>query len=269
MAKTINRNISISKIKLVDDGRKGLKVCYEKPSKHKDFNFRDEYDAKFKAPVNHELKAAMDALRPYAMDILQLHKKNVAAEDVRVIGVSSNADSKFVITVMVRSYGSKEYTTNTPCFQESDASDYKDFHAVIELIRNVYNEARMYVSEARMMDVAQLSQVIASDIARKNDDFDPNSVHNMSPAELTAFCRQHLEQAGAVVMLDDESDAGAGEDVPPPAKKETPVISMLPLTATAPAEEAVAVEAEEVPNGTPVADWGYDEPQSEVAGGLY
>lgn len=249
-----NSNTSIGKIKLINDGRNGIRVSYEKPSSHKDFNFRDDYIVAYKAPVNRELKAAMEVLRPYAMDLLQLHSKHVAAEDVRVVGVSSDADKKFVITVVVRSYGNKEYTANTPCFKDSDASEYKDYHAVIEHIRNVYNEVRMYISESRMMDTAQLAEILADKEAQKNVDFDPTSVHQMSPEQLMAFCRQHLEQSGAIVIQDEEGSGPAGDIPAPTPKAEVPVIQ-LPLTLAAPVEEVVAIEVEVVEQRNPSDNW--------------
>jgi hypothetical protein len=255
MKKTVNTNTRISKFKLVNEGRGGMKVTYERPSKRGEFNFLDHYDAKFRAPVNYEVIRAINALDKYAIDILQL---DAAPEDVRVVGVSSDAESKFVLIVQVNTYGKKAYTVPTPCYKESDANEYGDYHEVIKLIENLFNEVRMYISESKMMDTARLAEVFAAEQARKEEGFDPNSINNMSAEELKAFCRGHLESLGAIVMEDDDSE-GVTATVPPATPKEGTVIQLLPMTATSTQTEVPAMDVVVVE----------EEPVAAVAGGLF
>ena len=196
--------VKIKKVKLrKNDSLQGVVVTYEKPSKNKDYNQRDEHRSTFKTPVQKEVLSWLEALRPHAESILRL---DAGKDNVRVVGVTSDGDTSFVLIVVVNTFGNKEYEVSTPVYVND--SGYEKFADVIKTILDLYKEVNVYMKDGKAMDKKQLAFAFAQRDAEKNPDFDPESVKDMNDEQLTAFCKNHLEnKKGAVIIMEEKSDS--------------------------------------------------------------
>jgi len=194
----------ITKIKLRNGGIAGVQVTFEKPSKRGTDNFRDEYDVKYKAPVGKEVMIPVEMLKAHLRDICSIDPK-IGDEEIEILGVRSDADTDFLISAKVRSYGDSWFAVNTPKIDES--MGYEKFFEVTEIINSLYNEIRKYIKSDKKVDLVQ----IAMDFAAKDKKADVDVIAQMSDADKENYAREYLEGKGALIMMPSEIGDG-GED---------------------------------------------------------
>lgn len=203
-------DMQISKVKLVDDGSRGIEVIYNAPEKRGSFDFNNEHTVKYKAPVNTELKVAVAELRQHIIDICRIDSRYRA--DVEVTGVSSNATSQFVITAKVRSDGDTTFALNTPLIK--DETGYAKFEEAISIIQDIYDRVKDYVEKRLMATPQQIVMAFEKD----NKDFDKGEFDELSEEMQIERATQLLSKKGHLVLPPDEiteSDEGGfgGENV--------------------------------------------------------
>lgn len=195
----------ITKVKLKDQGLAGLVVSYEKPTKREDFNYRDEYEVKHKASVHDDLKKKWDELKQHVINIGRLNA-DIADEEIRVTGVKSDGYESFQITYQVLTFGGAWCpASNTPKVTES--LGYEGFDWCLELIRDVYNEVRAYIKAEKKLNYSQLALDLAHNDKKGGADV-VETVQAMSEQERINYCRELLEEKGAIVMMQDEMSEG-------------------------------------------------------------
>lgn len=191
----------ITKIKLRNGGLAGVQVFYERPSKRGTDNFRDEYDVKYKAPVGKEVLIPVEMLKAHLRDICSIDPK-IGDEEIEILGVRSDADTDFIISAKVRSYGDSWFAVNTPKIDES--MGYEKFFEVTEIINSLYNEIRKYIKSDKKVDLVQL----AMDFASKDKKANPEVVAEMPDEEKEKYAREYLESKGALIMMPNEIGDG-------------------------------------------------------------
>ena len=203
--------MKFSKVKLVNGGLHGVEASYTELEVKDSFQFFNEVVKKRKAPAHRALVDQVELLRLHLMNICLIHEDSI--EDVDVRGVSSDGDSQFIISGVVRTLGNSFFALNTPLVK--DGSGYEHFDYVLDIVRNIYREANIYFSKR---DV-ELSKQIAIDFVER--DVRIGNVPQFSLAEVEAMedgddnlkklMIQALERKGCIVMSQDDHEVN-GED---------------------------------------------------------
>lgn len=230
----------ITKVKFRDNGLSGLEVTYETVKMRGDQPFRVERKEKCSAPVNEEVLNHSRSLKKHVIDICKLNE-NLGEEDIHIVGVTSDADSGFIVSAKVRSYGDAWFAVNTPNMKEE--LEYDDFFDVIVTIREMYDEIRKYLRSDKKVNLSQL----ALDLVVHDKKTEADVIQQMTPEEKEAYAIEYLTSKGHIV-IENEDPGDADQEVHMEAEGEL-------------VEEVV--EPVDVPE-TPMVGFGESKPEAKV-----
>ena len=179
----------IAKVKVNDDGLKGITVDYMKEEGKGGFTFANEYSVKYKAPVSESIRELFEFFGEHVIKICGL--RDEVKDDVTVTGVLGKEDS-FLISAKVRTVGDKWYAVNTPLMNAADG--YDDYGRVMILIDELYKGVKKYVEDrTAIMDPRQYVMEFSQKKHVELPDFDDE-------AEKLEYMRTCLEKSGAIVL---------------------------------------------------------------------
>lgn len=229
----------ITKVKLNNDGLKGMEVTYLFPEEKDNMIWNNEYVSKRKHPIHGDLEAAILDLRNFMLEICGFYvgepdksQKDYLIEDTKIIEISTNPNS-FKISGELRVIGDKFIKISTPEVEVSDG--YEHYEAVTSIIAKIVEETHEYMAGKKKMSE---NDFLAKFAKIKGDDVMIKELKHMSAKEKRDYYTKALEKMGAVVLIDEDSEI-TEED------------AQLDIESNI--VEAEEVEAEIIPISTPAA----------------
>lgn len=208
---------SISGLKLLDGGMKGLQLSYMTSEVQDGMRYESTHDDKKKRPVHRELKELVKQLKPYFLELCG-YSEYCDAEGLEalmmvteVTGVTAGTD-KFLITGKVRSWGDKVIGVSGPLIKEVDA--YDEFDAVIGLVDKIYREADLYMQGIKKATKVEIIEDYMKDF-KKNAEFKYIDFEAMTEEEQGAFMKNMDKELGIKVVFEDGANVIAADEGEP------------------------------------------------------
>lgn len=195
----------ISSIKLIEGGLKGMEVKYHKASKKGGIDWDDEHSSKFKAPVPTIIKDKISELYRHVMLICRLVDNAYVKESLQITGITSDADTNFLISAKLKTFDNLTFAVNTPLMK--DDTEYKGYGDAIEIVSDIYSGVYQYVEEGIVANNKQIVHDF-SKITGESIEID-----NMSEEELSLRARDILEKMGGIVMMPDDFEIESNNDI--------------------------------------------------------
>lgn len=195
------KDIHITKVKLVNNGLKGIEVNYLATEKTGDRDFYNEYISKRKAPIHSELEETFSWLKSHILDIcgysLDETERAFHMNRLEMTSVSFDASKGFVLTGSLQVMtGDKSINIVTPLVAPADYTDYSKVAAIIE---GIFIETKEYMSFKKTLDDVQL----VMKFNKKNEEFDPEAFKRLTKTEQRDFATKILEDQKCVVIHTD------------------------------------------------------------------
>lgn len=224
------KDIKITKVKLVNNGLKGIEVNYLATEKTGDREFFNEYISKRKAPIHSELEETFSWLKNHILDIcgysLDEVERTFHLNRLEMVSVSYDPSKGFVLTGLLQVMtGEKSINLVTPLVREDD---YTDYGKVIAIIEGIFTETKEYMSFKKTLDDVQL----VMKFNKKNEDFDQEAFKRLTKQEQRDFATKILEDQKCVVIhtdlenesvMLDEMKFEANEEKYWPEEKDEPI----------------------------------------------
>lgn len=193
--------MELYKIKLQKLGLGGVELSYIKTSKKGIYNYNDEYKTKFKAPASLKLREMIQSLDDHLVLICRLNGSEASRESIRVTGVESDSATYFRIYAQVRTFDNTSFEIVTP--KIIDGTEYKGFDNVMDVIRDVFEEAKLYVETEKMP-----SEEFILDMYSENINKD---LSELSEDEKVEQAREVIEKFGGIVMMDEDYETSVSD----------------------------------------------------------
>ena len=236
MTKTVKQ---IKKIKLNDDGLKGVEVTYMHPQEKDNMIWNNEHKETRKHPIHGEMENAIADLRNFLLETygyynegISVSEKNQLIEDTRVIEINLAPDM-FKLSGEIRLIGDK--FGKIPGIEVEVGDGYAHYETVQKILAKVVEEAHEYMAGRKRMSESDFLEKWAK---RKGDDVMIKELQHMSAKEKKDYYTSALEKMGAIVLMDETAEVSE-ED------------AQMSITTVEVEEE---VEAEVIPISTPVME---------------
>lgn len=195
------KDIKITKVKLVNNGLKGIEVNYLATEKTGDREFFNEYISKRKAPIHAELEETFSWLKNHILDIcgysLDETERTFHLNRLEMVSVSYDPSKGFVLAGSLQVMtGDKSINIVTPLVGSDDYTDYGKVTAIIE---GIFSETKEYMSFKKTLDDVQL----VMKFNKKNEDFDPEAFKKLTKKKQRDFATKILEDQKCVVIHTD------------------------------------------------------------------
>jgi hypothetical protein len=236
MTKTVKQ---IKKIKLNDDGLKGVEVTYMHPQEKDNMIWNNEHVEKRKHPIHGELESDINVLRNFLLELCGYYigspnaeEKNQLIAETKVVEIQMTPES-FKISGEMRAIGDKFIKIGTPEIEIGDG--YEHHETVQKILAKIVEEAHEYMAGRKRMSESDFLEKWAK---RKGDDVMIKELQHMGAKEKKDYYISALEKMGAIVLMDETAEVSE-ED------------AQMVITNVEVEEE---VEAEVVPISTPVME---------------
>ncbi|MEY2869388.1 MAG: hypothetical protein RIR01_1879 [Bacteroidota bacterium] len=203
MTKTVKQ---ITKIRLKDDGLKGLEVTYMHPQEKDNLIWNNEHIEKRKHPIHNDLESSINDLRNFMLELCGYYNETISVmhkdyliDETKITELVINGSDSFKISGEMRTLGDKFIKISTPDVEVSDG--YSHFDTVVKVIAKIVEETHEYISGKKKLDEAEFLKKFAK---LKNDDVLIKEFKDMSNKEKRDKCTEILEKMGAVVLINDE-----------------------------------------------------------------
>jgi hypothetical protein len=203
MTKTVKQ---ITKIRLKDDGLKGLEVTYMYPQEKDNLIWNNEHIEKRKHPIHNELENAINDLRNFALELCGYYNETISVmhkdyliEESKITEIVINGTTSFKISGEMRTLGDKFIKISTPDIEIADG--YEHFETVLKVIDKIVEETHGYMAGKKKLDEAEFLKKFAK---LKNDDVLIKEFKDMTNKEKRDKCTEILEKMGAVVLINEE-----------------------------------------------------------------
>jgi hypothetical protein len=198
---------SISGIKIIGGGLKGLEVSYSRLEKDKDgLDWLNNYWTDRSQPINFELKKLVEAFRFYLYDIYGYAIEDTNQAELEILEIKSDGNSFQIVGKQKVLDGTKYVPMKTPKILEEDG--YGKYVEVIGLIGQLYAEVGEYMKGNREFNNAQF--VIDFN---KGTEFDVAEFNRMTATEQKVMATDILEKMGSIVIHNDEVEEDVIESV--------------------------------------------------------
>lgn len=196
--------MNISKLKLVNDGLKGIEVDFLKNQEKNRFTYFNEYHVKEKSPVHAEFKKAMDALEKHYRLIMNVGELT----DVKINGVTASQE-KILIMATVTVFGYYATAANTPLL-DGDCG-YKEWSKLSDCVDKLYTEAVVYMEGGKSAEPKQylLDLFDKEDKGMAKRELSAADIRKMDKEGQFNLMRELLEERGAIVVMSEEMESGA------------------------------------------------------------
>lgn len=196
----------ITKIRLKDDGLKGLEVTYMYPQEKDNLIWNNEHIEKRKHPIHMGLENSINDLRNFLLELCGYYNETISVmhkdyliEETKITEIAVNGATSFRISGEMRTLGDKFIKVSTPDVEVADG--YEHFETVLKVITKVVEETHEYMAGKKKLDEAEFLKKFAK---LKNDDVLIKEFKDMSNKEKRDKCTEILEKMGAVVLINDE-----------------------------------------------------------------
>lgn len=192
--------MQISKIKLLKNGLKGLKVTYLKVIKKDGVPFKVPHDVKYPYPVTGALSKAIRSMEKEFGIIIGLKPSDETEyNQVEIQGVECSEEN-FCIEASVEVIPGCFTTFKTPVLNAD--SGHHRFKDCMEKVDQILRLVTDYVEGEQKLDVEQ----IVMSFHKNDDDFDMDAFNVLDPKEKHDMMIAELEAAGMVVLRDEEHE---------------------------------------------------------------
>jgi hypothetical protein len=236
MTKTVKQ---IKKIKLNDDGLKGVEVTYMYPQEKDNMIWNNEHKETRKHPIHGEMENAIADLRNFLLETygyynegISVSEKNQLIEDTRVIEINLAPDM-FKLSGEIRLIGDK--FGKIPGIEVEVSDGYAHYETVQKILAKVVEEAHEYMAGRKRMSESDFLEKWAK---RKGDDVMIKELQHMSAKEKKDYYTSALEKMGAIVLMDETAEVSEDD-------------AQMTITNVEVEEE---VEAEVIPISTPIGE---------------
>lgn len=179
--------MKISKIKLNNDGLKGLTVNFLKNELKDGLTFINEHQVTYKAPIHHPLSKLIQSLAKYVIDICNLNED----AEITVTGITAN-DKQFLISAKSYVLENSIIAINTPNIKEGM---YDAYGAIQKIIDEIYREVDIYATKKQAIDKKQF----VMDLFSKDPD-KLNAIDFSDPEAVKEQMIAYLEKNNCVVI---------------------------------------------------------------------
>ncbi len=204
MTKTVKQ---IKKIKLNDDGLKGVEVTYMHPQEKDNMIWNNEHKETRKHPIHGEMENAIADLRNFLLETygyynegISVSEKNQLIEDTRVIEINLAPDM-FKLSGEIRLIGDK--FGKIPGIEVEVGDGYAHYETVQKILAKVVEEAHEYMAGRKRMSESDFLEKWAK---RKGDDVMIKELQHMSAKEKKDYYTSALEKMGAIVLMDETAE---------------------------------------------------------------
>lgn len=199
--------MKIAKVKLINNGFKGIEVVYASPQKRNNLEYLVEYSTRFPFPIHEELRKCFTNLEKH-------HRKIMALKDSARFVINGVVSGKERVMLLAKQEVLQEYTSasNTPSL-DGDCG-YPLWDDLLNDVQALYDEVHEYIIKDRQVEPKQYALGLFDSDEKKLKKAMPKEItreeiEKMEPKESFAFMRKILEDAGAIVMMDDDLSPGA------------------------------------------------------------
>lgn len=190
----------ITKVKMIDNGVRGMEVHYTKGEKKGDMIFENEYVAKIKVPVNGELRKLFIGLEDDFYKLLGL------ADDISsatVLGVSIRNGVQLSGYVTPGSFGG----FGVASMVVTEDGDYPFYLALLQKVNELIDAVTVWMASS----TAPKAKQILMDFAEYGKDNLKKSLSEYNFDEMTEEdqilkATELLEKSGAIVLMQNETD---------------------------------------------------------------
>lgn len=204
MTKTVKQ---IKKIKLNDDGLKGVEVTYMHPQEKDNMIWNNEHKETRKHPIHGEMENAIADLRNFLLETygyynegISVSEKNQLIEDTRVIEINLAPDM-FKLSGEIRLIGDK--FGKIPGIEVEVGDGYAHYETVQKILAKVVEEAHEYMAGRKRMSESDFLEKWAK---RKGDDVMIKELQHMSAKEKKDYYTSALEKMSAIVLWDETAE---------------------------------------------------------------
>jgi len=184
--------MKIAKVKLRNEGLKGLEVTWEHYETKNGVSFRIESKDKRNAPVHKELLACFEWLEKYLL--ISLDKENGTVD---VYGVEIKNDGYILLGDLHTSTGL--FSIKSPVL---DHSNMEKFVEVENIIKGLLVELKEYMDGNKGMSVDEY----VKKFNKGKEDFNENEYEGLSKEEKLNVYVSMIEKAGGIVMMPDDME---------------------------------------------------------------
>lgn len=192
--------MKITKVKLGEQGLKGMSVTFVRNDEKDGLTWNNEYTVQYKYPVQGVLLKAFEALAVHLGNIcgLEVAQKGIdklsnGYDNISVVGVSVKSGG-IVLTGKVEASTGKTYAVNTPFTIIEDA--YEGFGKMEEQVERLLDLVEEYVEGGYKINKEQY----VLDLHAGDENFDTDVYAKLSTAEKESMFIKELEDKGYIVL---------------------------------------------------------------------
>lgn len=182
--------MKISKVKLRNEGLKGLQITWERYETKNGVSFRIESTDKRNAPVHKELLDCFEWLEKYLL--ISLDKEQGTVD---VTGIEVKNDGYIMLGLLHTSTG--VFNIKSPVL---DHTNLDRFQEVENIIKGLMSELKEYMDGNKGMSVDEY----VKKVNKGNEDFNENEFQEMNSEQKINVYVSLIEKAGGVVIMPDD-----------------------------------------------------------------
>lgn len=204
--------MQLGKVKLINDGLKGLQISYIEHTTRSGNTYIDQYDSVFlRTPIPPAMKGIFMKLKEHFINICTLDRKYMKEDMIRITGVMGNGEDYFEILAEV---GGLYTGLKLRHEQVTAENNYPKFAEVNEIIQEIYAAVEQYRQAKIVQSAEQMLLDFKSDKKFGKTLIDVD-IDSMSKEEQEEAARKILESMGAIVMMPSDFDLTADDSNSP------------------------------------------------------
>ncbi len=193
----MKKELRLSSVKLKNKGLSGVEVTYAQTKIKGNRSFLNEIKEKSKQPIHTELEKCFSWLKPDMLKICGYNHEDQSLLSALEMTEVNYSDKGFVL-VGDLSVWAGIVPLKTPLIE--DGNQHDNFGGVCAILDGIYTETKEYMAGNKTMDDTEL-------VLRFNsgkEDFDAEAFKAMPKEEREALATKILEDAGCIVLQNDD-----------------------------------------------------------------